>query len=268
MPEAKPSTTPLTEEELRRQLGRMTRRSFAVGAAAALFGLGGWTWLRTRSTEDGIPWPLRRVLNLNERLAQAYYKNTRLAPTFARETAREPRVNGQLGLDGGFDLSRWSLHVEGSAGRALQMSLGEIKALPRVEMVTELKCIEGWSEVVHWAGARFADFVAQCPLATRSGKRPNLERSANDLVEYVRLLTPGEGYYVGLDMPSALHPQTLLCYEMNGEPLSLAHGAPLRLVTPVKYGIKNIKRIGTIRFSDQRPADYWAEQGYDWYAGH
>ncbi len=64
------------------------------------------------------------------------------------------------------------------------------------------------------------------------------------------------------------HPQTLLCYEMNGEPLTLEHGAPLRLVTPVKYGIKNIKRIGTIRFTDKRPADFWAERGYDWYAGH
>ncbi|MGH9827495.1 MAG: molybdopterin-dependent oxidoreductase, partial [Blastocatellia bacterium] len=81
-------------------------------------------------------------------------------------------------------------------------------------------------------------------------------------------LEPPEGdYYVGLDMESPLHPQKLLCYEMNGEPLSIKHGAPLRLVIPVKYGIKNIKRIGTIHFSNRRPADYWAEQGYDWYAG-
>jgi DMSO/TMAO reductase YedYZ molybdopterin-dependent catalytic subunit len=72
---------------------------------------------------------------------------------------------------------------------------------------------------------------------------------------------------VGLDNASALHPQTLLCYEMQGAPLTSEHGAPLRLVTPVKYGIKNIKRIGAIKFQDTRPADFWAEQGYDWYAG-
>jgi DMSO/TMAO reductase YedYZ molybdopterin-dependent catalytic subunit len=72
---------------------------------------------------------------------------------------------------------------------------------------------------------------------------------------------------VGLDMPSALQPQTLLCYEMNGAPLAIENGAPLRLRIPAKYGIKNIKRIGTITYTDQRPADYWAEQGYDWYAG-
>jgi DMSO/TMAO reductase YedYZ molybdopterin-dependent catalytic subunit len=54
---------------------------------------------------------------------------------------------------------------------------------------------------------------------------------------------------------------------MNGAPLSAEHGAPLRLVIPVKYGIKNLKRIGVIRFTEDRPADYWAARGYDWYAG-
>ena len=66
--------------------------------------------------------------------------------------------------------------------------------------------------------------------------------------------TPDGQYYVGLDMESALHPQTLLCYEMNGKPLEPEHGAPLRLVIPVKYGIKNIKHIGKIKFTDERTA--------------
>ena len=79
--------------------------------------------------------------------------------------------------------------------------------------------------------------------------------------------TPDEEYFVGLDMKSALHPQTLLAYEQNGQPLLPEHGAPLRLVIPVKYGIKNIKRIGQIRFTDKRPEDYWANFGYDWFAG-
>ncbi len=125
-------------------------------------------------------------------------------------------------------------------------------------MTTELRCIEGWSEVVHWAGARLADLASATGLATRGG-RP---------FGYAALQTPDGNYYVGLDMASALHPQTLLCYEMDGQPLTPEHGAPLRLVIPVKYGIKNLKQIGTIRFTDVRPADYWAERGYDWYAGH
>ena len=136
-------------------------------------------------------------------------------------------------------------------GRQLTLALDDIKALPRVEMTTELNCIEGWSQVVHWAGARLRDFAAKYQVTS----------------DYVGMETPGGGYYVGLDGASAMHPQTLLCYEMQGAPLTPDHGAPLRLVTPVKYGIKNIKRIGTIRFQNARPADYWAEQGYDWYAG-
>ena len=64
-----------------------------------------------------------------------------------------------------------------------------------------------------------------------------------------------------------MHPQTLLCYEMGGRPLTLAHGAPLRLVTTVKYGVKSIKRIGRMTFTDERPRDFWSEQGYDWYTG-
>ncbi len=70
------------------------------------------------------------------------------------------------------------------------------------------------------------------------------------------------------DMPSALHEQTLLCDSMNGEPLAPEHGAPLRLVIPLMYGTKHIKRIGTLRFTDRRPRDYWVERGYDWYSGH
>ena len=85
---------------------------------------------------------------------------------------------------------------------------------------------------------------------------------------YVGLATPDKEYYVGIDMPSALQSQTLLCYEMNGKELPMNQGYPLRLIIPVKYGIKHLKRIGTLSFSNSKPPDYWAERGYDYYAGH
>jgi DMSO/TMAO reductase YedYZ molybdopterin-dependent catalytic subunit len=247
---------PDPDEAVQRQIRRMTRRSFLWGAGAGLAGLAGWVWLRTRGAESGIPWPLRHALELNERLAEGAFRPARLAPTFARELARQPRVNGTLGLAESLDPATWQLRVERPAEAApvRTVTLDDIKALPRVEMVTELKCVEGWSVVVHWAGARFSDFAARHGPA--------------GLPPYVGLETPDRGYYVGLDLPSALHTQTLLCYEMNGTPLTGEHGAPLRLVTAVKYGFKSLKRIGTIRFTDRRPADYWAERGYDWYAGH
>ena len=86
-------------------------------------------------------------------------------------------------------------------------------------------------------------------------------------MKYVGMATPDLEYYVGVDMPSALHPQTLLCYEMNGQPLSPEHGAPLRMIIPVKYGVKSLKRISTMYFDNKRPADYWFERGYDYYSG-
>lgn len=150
----------------------------------------------------------------------------------------------------------------------LLLNIEDLRKLPRYEMVTELKCIEGWSEKVLWAGARFSDLIAMFPPPTRDGSVPDLTGNVSALVGYIMLQTPDEGYYVGLDMSSALHPQTLLCYEMNGEPLSLEHGSPLRLVTPLRYGIKHIKRIGCITYTDERPKDFWAERGYDWYAAH
>lgn len=268
-PPAAPALTLRAGGEAEQVMRRMTRRSFVVGGVAALCGLGGWSWLRTRANDAGIPWPLRRVHDFNARLAQGYFKPARLAPSFPADRAQEPIVNGIIGLGKHFDPADWKLQVENAAGQVVRaFSLDEIKALPRVEVVTEFKCIEGWSTVVHWAGVRLIDFLKAHQLGTRSGRAPDPIGRPDDLFDYVSMETPNGGYYVGLDMASVLHPQTLLCYEMNGQPLTLDHGAPLRLMIPVKYGIKSLKRIGRIRFSEQRPADFWAERGYDWYAGH
>jgi DMSO/TMAO reductase YedYZ molybdopterin-dependent catalytic subunit len=139
--------------------------------------------------------------------------------------------------------------------------------LPRFDLVTELVCVEGWSQVMHFGGVRFRDFVTHFGLAIRNGRAPNVGGNPLDLFRYVYLATPEEDYSVGLDMASALHPQTLLCDTMNGQPLTREHGAPLRLYLAVKYGYKSLKRVGLIRFQDERPSDYWAQRGYDWYAG-
>jgi DMSO/TMAO reductase YedYZ molybdopterin-dependent catalytic subunit len=259
------------DEEVRRRSRRLTRRSFAVGAAAFLAGAAGWEWLRTCSDDDGIPWPLRRVLRFNEGVARTAFRETRLSPTFPETQAAaadDLRVKGGIGLRTPLDPAGWALHVEDAVDRVRSFTLEDLRALPRTQMVTELRCIEGWSQVVSWAGVAFRDFVVRHRLGTRRGAAPDPDGGRGDLYRYVGMETPDGGYYVGIDLESALHPQTLLCYEMGGQPLTPEHGAPLRLAIPVKYGIKNLKRIGRIRFGDERPRDYWAERGYDWYAGH
>ena len=255
------------DADVARVMRNKSRRSFLVMGLSATAAVTGWRWLTRRPDAGGLPDPLRRTLEFNEALAERYFRDTRLAPTFPREMAREPRVNGGEGLSSDFDPVAWRLQVVG-AGEPRTLTLDDIKRLPRFEMTTELKCIEGWSVIVNWAGARLRDFAAEYNPATRNGTPADVRNRPRDLVRYVGLETPDRGYYVGMDMPSALHPQTLLCYEMNGAPLSIEHGAPLRLVTTVKYGIKSIKRLARITFTDERPRDFWAEQGYDWYIGH
>lgn len=254
-----PTPSP-SDDDVQHEAQRRSRRAFLVGGLAVLASYGGWRWLVTRPADEGTPWPLRRMLDANGQLYSEYFSKARLAPVFPRSSAHPPRFNGRLGLGGNFDPATWRLRVQdyaptGAAAPLREFTLADIQALPKIEMTTELKCIEGWSVVSHWAGARFADFVERYFPAAQQAP-------------YVSVATPDRKYYVGLDMQSALHPQTLLCYEVNGEPLPLKHGAPLRLVTPMKYGIKYLKRIGTITFPTQRPPDYWAQRGYDWYAGH
>lgn len=245
-------------------LKKITRRSFLFGGASAVAGYLGWHWIHLSTPEDGISWPIRRALEWNGKLFGSLFsrdrETTKIKPP---QAGKVPRFNGDLGLGPSINPETWRLHVssddegEGEEDGAF-FSMAELKLLPRSTTATEFKCIEGWSDRISYAGIRFSDFLK----ATGLGKRRD-----GTLYPYVGLMTPDGGYYVSIDMPSMLHPQTVLAYEMNERPLLNQDGAPLRLIIPVKYGIKSIKRIGRIYFSDTRPPDYWAERGYDWYAG-
>ncbi len=149
----------------------------------------------------------------------------------------------------------------------LLLTMADVRTLPHVEMVTEFKCIEGWSEIVHWGGARLRDFLAAFPPQKARDSKFGSTELATVFPKYVGLNTPDGQYYVGIEREVAIHPQTLLAYELNGQPLTPDHGAPLRLVTPLKYGIKQVKQIGRITYTDARPHDYWHELGYDYYVG-
>ena len=241
------------------EIRRLTRRSFTwapfrrwpVQRAS-----GGWPRGRETTASRGR---CGESWNSMNRLPKRYSALVGWPQSFLPSSAVEPRVNGHVGLMSPAQLADWTVHVTGKVDR--QIPLSAIKALPAYEMTTQLKCVEGWDSIVSWKGVRLADFLSKFGVPS----------------EYIGLSTPPDGqtpagqpdrFYVGFDRPSALHPQTLLCYEMNGAPLTQGHGAPLRLVSTVKYGYKCIKRIGVIELTEQRPADYWAQSGYDWYGGH
>jgi len=139
----------------------------------------------------------------------------------------------------------------------LLLTMDDLMKLPQVEHVFEFHCIEGWSVITQWGGVRLRDLIEAYPPAKVNGREPR----------YVYMETPDGDYYGGYDMTAARHPQSMLVTHMSGKPLTQEHGAPLRLFMPVKYGYKNLKRIGLISYTDTKPDDYWTKLGYDWYAG-
>ncbi|GGB19260.1 molybdopterin-dependent oxidoreductase [Puia dinghuensis] len=263
------SPRPTFRDRLRKAMGhsddlsiqkQINRRTFISFSAFFLLGAAAWKswfWIKDAAQSDGVQAPLRKGLNINEKILKPTLSPNHLAKTYpTSQAARNVRPNGNIGTHAqGFDPSTWQLEVATLDRGVLTIGIDELKQLPKTEFAFEFKCIEGWSQVSWWGGVKFSDFIHHY----------GLEREA--ALTYVGLSTPDDKYYVGIDTPSALHPQTLLCYEMTGQPLPPEHGAPLRLIIPVKYGVKNLKRIGKIFFSNDRPRDYWFERGYDYYCG-
>lgn len=231
--------------------------AFVFFLVAVTIGIYAWVKLRHEPKSDGVQQTLREGLNANEKIFSSVFSKNKLVKTYpASQADKNVRFNGSDGLKTPLDSAAWRLHVVKTNGDTLSFTLEDIKRLPKTDIVFDFKCIEGWSQKPMWSGVKFSDFV-------------NYYHLSNEVkMSYAGLQTPDKAYYVGIDMPSILHPQTLLCYEVNGKPLPLKEGYPLRLIIPVKYGIKHLKRIGTIFFSNQKPPDFWAERGYDYYAGH
>jgi hypothetical protein len=255
-PENTPEKTPI-EKQIRR------RTFIAFGSFMVLQGAAYLSWRKLYHSASEVPGvtagahkPLRRALNRSELFFRRLFSNNHLVKTYPKEmAAKQVRVNSDIGLTSQFNTADWKLNVTRAPGDILSLTLKDLQALPKTEIVFDFKCVEGWDQIQHWAGVKFSDFITHYQLDKQAA------------MQYVGMATPDKQYYVGLDMPSAMHPQTLLAYEMNDKPLPLNHGAPLRLIIPVKYGIKNLKRISSITFSNTRPPDYWAEQGYDYYSG-
>jgi hypothetical protein len=204
---------------------------------------------------------------LDEKTMEDQGHDTKTPPPSARTSEKMPpesmveqeqkRENRSVRMPRGKEEAGESYSTLAVGTPGLLLIMQDILKLPRHELVTQFKCIEGWSQIVHWAGVRMSDFIEAYPPAQVDGKDP----------KYVYMETPDGDYYTGYDLHVCRHPQTLLVTEMMGEPLTQYHGAPLRLHMPTKYGYKQIKRIGLVRYTNSTPDDYWTKLGYDWYAG-
>ena len=230
------------------------RRSFMrlglAGGAASLAAACGWDGgnaLRPR---------LLTMSKVNDWVGEKIlYSSTRLARTYpvAERSARLPSYFISAMTPTLQDPSAWRLAVNGLVRTPLMLSLDDLMRMPSASYTVKHHCVEGWSAIATWHGVPLSAIVARCqPLP---GAR------------YISFESFDAGYSNGWDLASALHPQTILAYGMNDRPLPPAHGAPLRLYSPVKLGYKLTKYLLSLTFTDRRPGGYWEDQGYPWFGG-
>ncbi len=279
-----PPDTPLALPE--RAARTRTRRDFLLFGAGALATAGGLWWLlpeetrqlhlteslrqkidsfeaRIGATSERRELFLNRALTLDDDVAEALYSRNRTVREYARGAAGPLRNNYNGATPKPDYLAGWTLALSGLAsGRAVKLSREDLAArFPVRDQVTRICCVEGWSAVAWWSGFRFADLLLAYPPAP-GARWAKLESSVN---------LDGSGapdpYYVSIDFPTARHPQALLATHYSGKPLGVDHGAPLRLVVPMKLGLKNIKAITSIEYGAEEPDDYWNERGYSKYDG-
>ncbi|MFC0590117.1 molybdopterin-dependent oxidoreductase [Novosphingobium aquiterrae] len=181
------------------------------------------------------------------------------------------KANGSLGVsdpvyrqhfDQGF--AQWTLQVDGLVKQPLALPLSALRALPQRTQITRHDCVEGWSAIGKWQGPPLAAVLAQAGLLP----------SARYVVFHCADMLRGAPYYESIDLVDAFHPQTILAWRMNDQPLSEPHGAPIRLRVERQLGYKQAKYIMRIELRDTLAGLHggkggrWEDAlGYQWYAG-
>jgi DMSO/TMAO reductase YedYZ molybdopterin-dependent catalytic subunit len=192
---------------------------------------------------------------LNQKFEALIFKSQKPVPEFSQSEIQPQAliVNSFRGTPI-IDPAKYRLIVDGEVNHPLSLSMIEIQSLPLTSMIIRHVCVEGWAAIVQWGGIRLRDIVA---LA-----------QPQENVKYAYFQS-ADGYYSSWDIASAMHPQTLLAYQKNGEPLAPDNGAPLRLAAPIKLGYKQSKWVTRITLvSHLLPRQgYWEDQGYEWFAG-
>jgi DMSO/TMAO reductase YedYZ molybdopterin-dependent catalytic subunit len=147
----------------------------------------------------------------------------------------------------------WALEVSGLVQNPVKLTLEDLRRLPFRSQRVDHFCVEGWNAVAVWQGVRLSD------IAKLVGAKPE--------AGYVDFQSFDDGYHESWDIESAMHPQTLIVFAMDGHLLGMAHGAPARVHSPVKLGYKNTKYLTKVVFLPTRNGGYWSDQGYEWYGG-
>ncbi|CAN7179292.1 molybdopterin-binding protein [Phenylobacterium sp. LjRoot219] len=252
-------------------MSRLDRRRWLKGAAASLAGL----WLaacdRISQSRQGQA-ALASAEGLTRRAQRLVVDRHALAQEFSPAlVSADFRANGSTDPDdpayrahvaGGF--ADWKLVVDGLVERPLALSLAELRAQPARRQITRHDCVEGWSDIAQWTGARLG------PLLDKAGLKPEARYIVFHCADS---LDGATRYYESIDLIDAYHPQTILAYAMNDAALPVAHGAPLRLRVERQLGYKHAKYVMRLEavadFAkiEGGQGGYWEDRGYEWYAG-
>ncbi len=251
------------------------RRAWLKGAGASLAGLALAACDRLNESPritavlqgaEGLTRRAQRLVTDRRALAREF-SPADISPDFrANGTLRPSGADYAAQVAGGF--ADWRVMVDGLVERPLALSLAELRALPARSQITRHDCVEGWSSIGKWTGARLG------PLLNRAGLKPQARYLVFHCADH---LGPNQDasdrYYESIDLIDAHHPQTILAYEMNDRPLPVAHGAPVRLRVERQLGYKHAKYVQRIEAVESFAhlaggrGGFWEDRGYEWYAG-
>ena len=245
----------------------MKRRGFLAGIGA-LFVAG-----CSRVAEN---WPVSSLLEAaegwNRNLHDLLGRRTALAREFSlADISPDFRGNGTTDPDSetyeSLKLDRfagWKVEVSGLVENPLTLSLAQIKAMPQRTQITRHDCVEGWSAIGQWTGPQLSHVLELAKLKPEA--KFIVFRCADNL--------NGQDYYESIDLVDAFHPQTIIAYALNGEPLPVKNGAPLRMRIERQLGYKHAKYVTGIEAVASLDGiaggkgGYWEDRtGYEWYAG-
>jgi DMSO/TMAO reductase YedYZ molybdopterin-dependent catalytic subunit len=224
------------------------KRGLSLGALALLSGC-------DLTGDEGVQTVLRTMSRWNDGVQGWLFDANRLAPEFPESRITSPfPFNAYYSEEEVIDVdgASYRLELSGLIRDKKPWDLPELYALPQVSQVTRHICVEGWSAIGKWSGVRFSEF---------------LQRIGADLsAKYVGFKCD-DNYSTSIDMPTALHPQTLLTFRFADQILPPKYGFPMKLRIPTKLGFKNPKHISTIFVTNQYPGGYWEDKGYNWFSG-
>ncbi|MGH7771274.1 MAG: molybdopterin-binding protein [Candidatus Binatia bacterium] len=211
---------------------------------------------------EGVNLRLLRFLTGKNKLAQEFSEKD-ISRYFKPNGNPPPLTMGYI-INAISGWPTWGLEVGGLVQSPTNFSLDDLKSLPSRTQITRHDCVEGWSAIGKWKGVPLTEIMKKVqPLA-----------QAKYVVFYCMDMDgEGNNFYESIDLHDAVHPQTILAYEMNNQPLPVEHGAPLRLRVETQLGYKMAKYIQRIEFVEsyreigQGRGGYWEDQGYEWYAG-